>query len=291
MNHSKLNKPVVTEQEPSFSVIVAVYNNVQSLQRCIDSFVSQSYRNNELIIIDGQSTDGTVDIIRNNSTQIAYWESEADRGIYHAFNKGLAHATGEWIIFLGSDDYFWNGDVLNDVAQKLVLINSSVRLVYGRVAIVSAKNEVLQIVNKSWEDSKYKFLQLCNINHQGVFHHSSIFQEIGLFDESFRVAGDYELLLRELKNNDAYFLDENIISYMQIGGTSTSPENYIKVYKEFYQARSKNAIKGIPWLLLISVLTAYIRLIIIKIVGNKMANTITDIYRQLSGRARIWTKV
>ena len=282
---------IESESQTSFTVIIAVYNNVESLERCIKSFVDQDYAKKELIIIDGKSTDGTVDIIRNNHDNIAYWESEPDSGIYHAFNKGVSHATGEWIIFLGSDDYFCNSDVLSNVAEKLALNSNSVRLVYGRVAMVSAKGEVLQIMNKSWEKSKYNFLQFCNINHQGVFHHYSLFKEKGLFDESFRYAGDYELLLRELKDNDAYFLADNIIAYMQIEGVSSSPENYLKVYKEFYTARSKNAVKGIPWLLVFLFLTAYIRLTIIKIVGNQITNKITDLYRKLAGRPPLWTKL
>lgn len=283
---------IESESQTSFTVIIAVYNNVESLERCIKSFVDQDYAKKELIIIDGKSTDGTVDIIRNNHDNIAYWESEPDRGIYHAFNKGVSHATGEWIIFLGSDDYFCNSDVLSNVAEKLALNSNSVRLVYGRVAMVSAKGEVLQIMNKSWEKSKYNFLHMfCNINHQGVFHHYSLFKEKGLFDESFRYAGDYELLLRELKDNDAYFLADNIIAYMQIGGVSSSPENYLKVYKEFYTAGSKNALKGIPWLLVFLFLTAYIRLTIIKIVGNQITNKITDLYRKLAGRPPLWTKL
>jgi glycosyltransferase involved in cell wall biosynthesis len=282
---------IKSHSESSFSVIIAVYNNVQTLQRCIDSFAAQNFENKELIIIDGKSTDGTVDIIRNNYANITYWESEPDRGIYHAFNKGVSHATGEWIIFLGSDDYFCNSEVLNNVAQKLALNSNSVRLVYARVAMVCAKSEVLQIMNRSWEKSKYNFLQFCNINHQGVFHHFSLFKEKGLFDESFRYAGDYELLLRELKDNNAYFLADDVIAYVQIEGVSSSPENYLKVYKEFYRARSKNAVKGIPWLLVFLFLTAYIRLTIIKILGDRTVNNITDFYRKLGRRSAIWTKL
>jgi glycosyltransferase involved in cell wall biosynthesis len=281
---------IESHSRTSFTVIIAVYNNVQNLERCIKSFVDQDYDQKELIIIDGKSTDGTVDIICNNHDKIAYWESESDRGIYHAFNKGVSHATGEWIIFLGSDDYFANFNVLSNVAQKMD-VPSGVRVVYGQVAMVSPKSDILQVINQSWEQSKHNFLQFSNINHQGVFHHCSLFKEKGLFDESFRVAGDYELLLRELKDNDAYFLDDDIIAHMQIGGVSNSPENYLKVYKEFYKAKSKNAVKGIPWLLIFLFLTAYIRLRIVKVVGNNIANNLTDFYRQLSGRPRLWTKL
>jgi glycosyltransferase involved in cell wall biosynthesis len=284
-----INQSGKPQSQPSFSVIIVVYNNVQTLQRCIDSFVGQTYGDKELIIIDGKSTDGTVDVIRNNYTKITYWESEPDRGIYHAFNKGVSHATGEWIIFLGSDDYFYNSEVLNNVAEKLVLNSNSARLVYGRVAMVSTKNEVLKIMNKSWEKSKYNFLQVCNICHQGVFHHHSLFKEKGLFDESFRFAGDYELLLRELKDNDAYFLADDIITYMQIGGVSSLPENSLKIYNEFYRSRTKNVVNGYPWLLAFLFSTAYIRLILMKIFGDKITNNITDFYRQLTGRPPLWT--
>lgn len=281
---------IESESQTSFTVIIAVYNNVESLERCIKSFVDQDYAKKELIIIDGKSTDGTVDIIRNNHDNIAYWESEPDRGIYHAFNKGVSHATGEWIIFLGSDDYFANSNVLSNVAHKMDVL-SGVRVVYGQVAMVSPKGHILQVVNQSWEQSKHNFLQFSNINHQGVFHHHSLFKEKGLFDESFRIGGDYELLLRELKDNDSYFLSDDVITYMQIGGVSSSPENYLETYKECYRARSKNAVKGIPWVLVFLFFTAYIRLMIIKIFGNNIANHITDFYRQLGGRSSLWTKL
>jgi glycosyltransferase involved in cell wall biosynthesis len=83
--------------KPLISVIVAVYNGAKTLQRCIDSVSDQTYPNKELIIIDGGSTDGTIEIIRSNQDQITYWQSEPDNGIYHAWNKALDHASGDGI--------------------------------------------------------------------------------------------------------------------------------------------------------------------------------------------------
>ncbi len=84
------------EQNPLISVIMAVYNGADSVRRCIDSVSAQTYQNRELIIIDGGSQDGTTDILKKNNDKITYWESKKDRGIYHAWNKALKHARGEW---------------------------------------------------------------------------------------------------------------------------------------------------------------------------------------------------
>lgn len=89
------------DSKPVTSVIVAVYNGAKTLQRCIDSVSNQTYPQKELIIIDGGSADGTVDILRVNNDKIAYWKFKPDRGIYHAWNKALDHVQGAWIYFWG----------------------------------------------------------------------------------------------------------------------------------------------------------------------------------------------
>jgi glycosyltransferase involved in cell wall biosynthesis len=90
------------------SVIVAVFNGAKTLQQCIDSVAGQTYPHKELIVIDGGSIDGTREILEGDATKLAYWVSEPDRGIYHAWNKALARARGDWICFLGADDYLWS---------------------------------------------------------------------------------------------------------------------------------------------------------------------------------------
>jgi glycosyltransferase involved in cell wall biosynthesis len=276
----------------SFSVIVPVYNNAQYIKRCIHSFEQQNYQYKELLIIDGGSTDGTVDILEENSNKIDYWESAPDRGIYHAFNKGVSKSSGQWIIFLGSDDYLSDLDVLQKVADAISLLNYKPLLLYGKVALISKEGKLLEVVNDSWESSKHDFLQFCNINHQGVFHHRSLFVKNGLFDESFKLAGDYEFLLRYLKfsSNSAHFLPNILVVHRQISGLTTMPINYIQTSKEFYRARNKNNIKGFPWKLYYGFVTAFIRNKMVVIVGKKNTNRIVDLYRIISGRPPIWTK-
>jgi glycosyltransferase involved in cell wall biosynthesis len=125
------------ETAPLISVIVAIYNGKATLQQCIDSVAQQTYVTKELIIIDGGSTDGTVDLLKANSGQISYWISEPDHGIYNAWNKGLAKAKGEWICFLGADDFFWDAQVLERMAAQLIMIPPDIRVAYSQIMLLN----------------------------------------------------------------------------------------------------------------------------------------------------------
>lgn len=287
MSHSSSSTPLI-------SVIVAAFNRSASLQRCIDSVAHQTYPHKELIIIDGGSTDGTVDVLNANNQKIAYWESERDRGIYHAFNKALNHAKGDWIYFLGSDDYLWDTQSLNNIAQEIKNIkDKNIRLVYGKVAIVSQNGNVLQTINKPWRQIKHLFLQGCYICHQGVFHHKSLFEKHGKFDESFPITGDYELLLRELKSkeNQPLFLPNITVAAMQTGGYSSSPQHRITILQEYATARRKNHVIVFPRVWLWSYIKALIWLMLMNTFNKKIVNYIADRYRLLTGRVPIWGKI
>src|SRR5580693_3513958 len=91
-------------QPGRISIIIVTYNAAATLQVCLESIYSQSYKDLEIIVIDGQSTDGTVDILKQNTARLAYWKSEKDEGVYDAMNKGVKHLTGQWVYFLGADD-------------------------------------------------------------------------------------------------------------------------------------------------------------------------------------------
>ena len=238
--------------KPLISVIVAVYNGAKTLQRCIDSVSDQTYPNKELIIIDGGSTDGTVEIIKSNQDKITYWQSEPDNGIYHAWNKALGHASGDWICFLGSDDYLWKKSVLEEMVPYMIKAESKdIRMVYGQVARVTEDDEIGCVDGFSWEYTWRSIIidGICTFTHQGMFHHRSLFELYGRFDESFKIAGDYELLIRAFKEGgDAYFVDELIVAGMQTGGITT---NCITLVKETAKARQNNRLRviTIPWLI------------------------------------------
>ncbi len=238
--------------KPLISVIVAVYNGAKTLQRCIDSVSDQTYPNKELIIIDGGSTDGTIDIIRSNQDKIAYWRSEPDNGIYNAWNKALGHTTGDWICFLGSDDYLWKRSVFEEIMPHMIRAGSqNIRLVYGQIARVTENNEISCIEGDVWEYTWRGIIidGISTFAHQGMFHHRSLFEIYGMFDESYKIAGDYELLIRAFKKGEnAIFVHGLIVTGMQTGGITS---NCVKLVKETARARQKNRLKviTIPWLI------------------------------------------
>ena len=238
--------------KPLISVIVAVYNGAKTLQRCIDSVSNQTYLNKDLIIIDGGSTDDTIDILTANNDKIAYWKSEPDNGIYHAWNKALGHASGDWILFLGSDDYLWKKSVFEEIIPHMIKAESQgIRMVYGQVARVTGDDEIGCVDGFSWEYTWRSIIidGICTFTHQGMFHHRSLFELYGKFDESFKIAGDYELLIRAFKEGgDAYFINGLIVTGMQIGGITS---NCTKLVKETAKARRNNRLRviTIPWLI------------------------------------------
>src|SRR3990172_1420633 len=113
------------------TVITTSLNVVNYIGSTIKSVLSQSYQHIEYIIIDGGSIDGTAEIIRNYAASLAYWQSKPDRGIAHAFNEGLAHATGQWILYLGADDFFLGSSVVEKMVPHLR--NKECDVVYGRI--------------------------------------------------------------------------------------------------------------------------------------------------------------
>jgi len=238
--------------KPLISVIVAVYNGAKTLQRCIDSVSGQTYPNKELIIIDGGSTDGTIEIIKSNQDKIAYWKSEPDNGIYNAWNKALDQSKGDWICFLGSDDYLWKSSVFEEIMPHMIKAESQgIRMVYGQVARVTEDDEISCIDGFSWENTWRSIIidGIGTFTHQGMFHHRTLFELYGMFDESFKIAGDYELLIRVFKEGgNAIFVDGLIVTGMQVGGITA---NCITLVKENARARKNNRLRviTIPWLI------------------------------------------
>lgn len=226
---------------PRVTVIVAVYNGAKTLQRCLDSINGQTYQNRELIIMDGASTDGTLKILEENTHRIAYWESKKDRGIAHAWNKAMQYATGDWVLFLGADDYLWHSDSLSNMVTGLIECEDKIKVVYGSVMGVNADGKALALLSSKWDREKFVFYGIY-FSHQGIFHHKDIFSCCGTFDENFRYGPDYEFLLRHLVNHDAVYFPEVIVSAMQYGGVSNRPENALIALMDLRKARRKHGI-------------------------------------------------
>jgi glycosyltransferase involved in cell wall biosynthesis len=235
-------KPGVTLNDvgptrPYVSVVIAVRNGAATLQRCLDSLFEQAFEAWEVIVIDGGSSDGTQQVIERNASRIHYSVSEPDRGIYHAWNKALPVARGAWLCFLGADDQLHLPDVLQRIAGRLMAAEGSFRVVYGSVNVVDWSGRVLSTVGQPWPVVRSDFLDHMAVPHQAVFHHRSLFERNGRFDERYRISGDYELLLRELVDHDALFVPDLIVADMGSGGLSDRPETSFTLAREFHRAR------------------------------------------------------
>jgi glycosyltransferase involved in cell wall biosynthesis len=281
---------MVSQPYPLITVVIAVYNGVKTLQQCIDSVAQQTYANKELIIIDGGSNDGTVDLLEANRQQITYWISEPDRGICNAWNKGLTKAKGEWICFLGADDNFWNEQVLERMSVALQNIPPDVRLAYARIMLLGADGEGLFLAGEPWEKIRGRFMQGLCLPHQGVMHRRSLFEQNGKFDETFRIGGDYELMLRELKTAEAMFIPDIIVTAMRQGGLSSNPSSSIEAMRDVRRAQKMHGqyFPGIFWLR--AMIRVYIRLLLWNSIGERATRKLLDFGRRIKGLPPYWTR-
>ena len=270
---------------PLITIIVAVFNGSKTMQQCINSVAQQTYVNKELIIIDGGSLDGTVELLKSNQENIAYWISEPDRGIYNAWNKGVSQAKGEWICFLGADDYFWDARVLDQVVSQLATISPKINVAYGQIMLLSSDDEKLYALGKPWGVVKNRFKQLMSIPHPGLMHRASLFRKYGNFDEAFRIAGDYEFLLRELKSNDAMFMPNLITIGMRQGGVSSDPANAVEAMRETRMAKRMHGQRWPGPIWLAAMVRVYVRLFLWRLLGARVANKVLDCVRRLIGPA------
>jgi len=280
-----INKPIV-------SVVVAVKNGAVNLQRCIDSCTNQTCPHFEIVIMDGGSDDGTIDIIRSNADRIAYWESRSDRGIAHAWNRSLRHTTGEWIIFLGSDDYFSNSSVLDHFSKKIAdhLLENG-RVIYGMIRLFFPGGDFFDTQGTDWNIVRSVFLsEKMMIPHPACFHHCSVFKEFGTFDEEFFIAVDYEFLLRILKAEDAVFLHDFIVTNMALGGLSSRTSTLLIQQKECDRALIKHGYKPKGYKRTCNIIIYRLLGVLTRVCGEQNIAKILDIIRIFLGKKPVWTR-
>lgn len=204
---------------PVISVVTVVRNGAATLEKAIRSVADQDYPNLEYIIVDGGSDDGSVDIIRRWAHRIAYWRSEPDGGIYNAWNKAVSFASGEWIAFLGADDEFKLGAITAYAHWINESGSDALDYVSSRAVLVGASGQVLQVIGSPW--SWPAFQRYMTVAHVGSMHHRRLFERLGRYDETYRICGDYEFLLRAGPDLRAGFMNQVTVA-MGAGGISGS---------------------------------------------------------------------
>ncbi|WP_315003232.1 glycosyltransferase [uncultured Selenomonas sp.] len=181
------------------SIITVVYNAAATIEQTILSVVKQDYSNIEYIIVDGGSTDGTLDIVKKYEEKIALWLSEPDHGIYDAMNKGLTHATGDYIYYLGADDCLLAPTSISQVVSFLQ-DNPEVDVLCASVMMVDTVYRIEKVYSSNFSEADV--LSGYNTPHQGMFVRREILQKYR-FDTSYHIAADYKNFLK-------FYLDQNI---------------------------------------------------------------------------------
>ncbi|MBC8441368.1 MAG: glycosyltransferase [Deltaproteobacteria bacterium] len=194
------------------TVITPVLNGAKTIADCINSVKMQDYPNIEHLVIDGCSTDGTLDIL--NKTNIKYI-SEPDTGIYDAFNKGIFYSKGDLIHILNSDDYYANSNVVSKVVK--IMIDGEYDIVHGFVKQVDINQNPVWTIGK--DVGKKQLLNKMKVAHPSVFIKKAVFIKYGGFSVGLKIAGDYDFILRIWDNINKFFLPETLV-LMRMDGVS-----------------------------------------------------------------------
>ena len=199
-----------------YSVITINYNNRDGLNHTIDSVICQTFKDYEYIIIDGGSTDGSLNVIKKNESYITYWVSEKDKGVYNAMNKGVTHAQGDYCIFMNSGDSFFDEYVL----AKLSSYNNGEDIIVGKV--FNDKN--IEISPRPNREISLYHLYSGAIPHQGAFIKTALLKETP-YDESLKITADWKFFIQTLILRDCSlkYVDDIIAKYDTHGISSMNP--------------------------------------------------------------------
>ena len=228
------------------SLILTTFNSRENLKKTLDSIAMQNYENIEVVIKDGKSEDGTVELIKDYSKNYKYpivWESVADSGIYEAMNQGYGISTGDIIAF-------FNDEFLSvDAVQKYVMAIETPGMNY-----IGAHSDLVYMhgnrVVRKWHMGNGEIKQGWMPGHLTLYLKRAIYEKYGLYDTSYRISADYEFMIRFLKNpeNKLAYIPETLVA-MFYGGTSNSTFlNYLESLKEGHAALVRNKIHG-AWLI------------------------------------------
>jgi len=225
------------------SIIVSVFNNKSTVADAINSIISQDYDDIECIVVDAGSTDGTVEIIKGFGDRINTFISEPDRGIYDGLNKGISLATGDVIAFLHSDDVYAHETVISNVVG---FFDNDTQGVYGDLVYTDKVD--MSKVFRYWKSCDFSPSLLSKgwmPPHPTLFLRREVYQKYGTFDTSFKIAGDYDFMLRILKDNIVVKYLPQVVYKMRVGGESNrSIKNILNKSKEDLRAMRKNEINN-----------------------------------------------
>lgn len=218
---------------PLISVITVTFNAEKYLTETIKSVLNQTYDNIEYIIIDGGSTDKSIEIINNFEDKIDYWISEPDKGAYDAMNKGAKSATGDFIIFMNADDYYYKNNVIEKIS-KIIEKNNKAAIVYGKVLMLDVENNYKSIRGEKLTISYLEKGK--NIPSQAAFLNRKIFLK-NLFDIQYKISADFDFTVKMFLENRKLIFFDIIISVFRLGGISSDHIPRLKEVKRIIKKR------------------------------------------------------
>lgn len=198
-----------------FSVVTVCYNSEKTIERTLQSFFSQDYPHKELIIVDGGSTDSTLGILERYRPQISVFISEPDKGIYDAMNKGWQRATGDFVHFLNSDDWYVSSQVLTQVAS---LAKDPRTIYHGRLRYHHEDGHQT-LMGRPLTPKDLQF-ELKGIHQPASFFPRKLFDLWGGFDISYRISSDYELIRRFMQKASSQFVDLDVVCMSDAGASA-----------------------------------------------------------------------
>jgi glycosyltransferase involved in cell wall biosynthesis len=223
----------VDRNKPLLSIVTVVYNGEESLEKTIESVINHNYPNIEFIIVDGGSTDKTIDIIKKHEDKIDYWVSEKDSGIYDAMNKGLTLSTGEWIYYLGADD------TLNQFNDDFVDIfsNNNNDVILAKVKAISSDN-IRYLPKVKVKKSDCFYWKSLGWPHQGQIIRRE--KHVG-FDKKYKLVADNNTLLALYLDNLNMYISDSVIANYSLDGISTlNKEQRLDEWKKILDINKKN---------------------------------------------------
>ena len=217
-------------QQPKISIITVVYNDESGIKRTIDSVASLNYQNTEYIVIDGNSTDNTVDVIRAYSEKICKWISEPDSGIYDAMNKGIGMSTGDWLVFLNAGDEFANKDVISYIIPYI----NDYDIIYGSMLRVSGAIQYITRGITSEHPDAFDFMH-GSLGHQASFINRKVFEKTGYYSTEYKLASDAKFFYDAIVVNSARikYIDKVIAKFALGGASTTNQQLYDDERKDF----------------------------------------------------------
>lgn len=280
-------------EQPIITIITSTYNVASDLHWTIDSIRNQSYPNLQWIIADGNSTDGTIEILKEHDDIIDYWFSEPDTGIYDAWNKALEYIKGDWVQFIGAGDELYENNTVEKVATHLKDAYPKYDLAYGQVMHISEKErKKLYISGEPWE--KYcgqwsTYVRPEIPDHPSIYHHRRLFDRYD-FNSNFKISADSLFILEVLQNNNEMLFMNIIVDKFVAGGVSDRYESYPIIYTEMQYARELLELRAPYHIRIIGKAKHICKTNLITYLGKEKSVYLTNKFKFFIDKGRVWKK-